>query len=279
MPPPLLAPFAAVARRCSGDCTGESRAPFGIPRLPLLLSRFGFPRAASKGHENSPKPPPLAAARRRCSGESFGRSRPLIESPRLPLPLSWLGFAVDGPEQLQNPLWPSSFLGSDLLALPSDQRWSEICCSPSFDDPLHHWDSPGNASVAVDTMADDGNEWLWLADMGCGCKGAREWCWRRVRVKLCGLVQLGRWGRIGLLSSMGAVSFDLGAVERMKVGDGFRDKDWFGEWNGWGAWYMVFGAVNGVLVAGNLLGDDKHEQKGQLWSLGSYWAYRVTGHV
>ncbi|KAK9033465.1 hypothetical protein V6N11_018498 [Hibiscus sabdariffa] len=54
----------AAAASVSSDHSGVPRPAFGSSWLPLLLSRLGFPKMASEGHENSPKP---SASRHRSS--------------------------------------------------------------------------------------------------------------------------------------------------------------------------------------------------------------------
>ncbi|KAL4369272.1 hypothetical protein GQ457_05G016850 [Hibiscus cannabinus] len=72
-------------------------------------------------------------------------------------------FIPDSPERAKTPrigIRPYGVGRTKRRRPPSDRLGSEICCSPCLDDPLHRWDSLGNAPV---TGNHQGRQWSSLS--------------------------------------------------------------------------------------------------------------------
>ncbi|KAL4366311.1 hypothetical protein GQ457_05G010810 [Hibiscus cannabinus] len=72
-------------------------------------------------------------------------------------------FIPDSPERAKTPrigIRPYGVGRTKHRRPPSDRLGSEICCSPCLDDPLHRWDSLGNAPI---TGNHQGRQWSSLS--------------------------------------------------------------------------------------------------------------------
>ncbi|KAL4360707.1 hypothetical protein GQ457_04G006910 [Hibiscus cannabinus] len=119
--------------------------------LPFILDKLG-----TKDFRTPPS--------KLLNGRPPPHSDEFSDEPRMPLTSSFFPFFIpDSPEIAKTPrigIRPYGVGRTKRHRPPSDRLGSEICCSPCLDDPVHRWDSPGNAPVAGNPQ---GRQWSNLS--------------------------------------------------------------------------------------------------------------------